>query len=218
MAYVYDGDTLELSDGTRIRLVGINTPELGRDGNPDEPFAVQARERLLRMVQESDGSIHLRPAAERQDRYGRLLAHAYSPDGANLQERLLGAGLALAYIHPPNFGNLGCYSEAEARARSSLLGIWRDWPIAASEIRRRHNGFVLLRGRVDGVKHSRRSVRVELEDGPSLRIAKEDLENFGALDLDSLPGKSVEARGWLYRYRGRRGIRIRHAAALSILK
>lgn len=218
MAYVYDGDTLELSDGTRVRLVGINTPELGRDGNPDEPFAVQARERLLQMIQESGRRIRLRPAVERQDRYGRLLAHAYSPDGANLQEQLLGVGLALAYIHPPNLGNLGCYREAELRARSSLLGIWRDWPVAAPGIRRRHKGFVLLRGRVEGVKHSRRSIRVELEDGPSLRIAKEDLENFGALDLDSLPGKSVEVRGWLHRYRGRLGMRIRHSAAFNILK
>ena len=157
-------------------------------------------------------------ATERRDRYGRLLAHAYSPAGTNLQERLLGAGLALVHIHPPNLGNLECYREAEARARNSLLGIWRDWPIATSEIHRRHEGFVLLRGRVKGVKHTRRSVRVELENGPSLRIAKDDLENFGALDPDSLPGKSVEARGWLHRYRGRLGMRIRHPAALSILQ
>ena len=77
---------------------------------------------------------------------------------------------------------------------------------------------MLLRGRVKEVKHTRRSVRVELEDGPSLRIARGDLENFGAIDPDSLPGKSVEARGWLHRYRGRLGMRIRHPAALNILQ
>jgi micrococcal nuclease len=218
VTYVYDGDTLELDDGTRVRLVGINTPELGRNDDPDEPFATQARERLLRMVQESGQRIRMQPAAERQDRYGRVLAHTYSPTGASLQERLLGAGLALVHIHPPNLGNLECYREAEARARSSLLGIWRDWPIAASEIHRRHERFVLLRGRVKGVKHNRRSVRVELENGPSLRIARDDLGHFGALDPDSLEGKSIEARGWLHRYRGRLGMRIRHPAALSILQ
>ncbi len=218
VTYVYDGDTLKLDDGTRVRLVGINTPELGRDDNPGEPFAVQARERLLRMVKESDRRIRLRTATERRDRYGRLLAHAYSPDGANLQERLIGAGLALVHIHPPNLANLDCYRVAEARARGSLLGIWGNWPIAASEINHRHEGFVLLRGRVKEVTQRRRSLRIELENGPFLRIAKDDLENFGTLDPDSLPGKAIEARGWLYRYRGRLGIRIRHPAALTVLQ
>ncbi|MGB8145070.1 MAG: hypothetical protein WCF05_07865, partial [Chromatiaceae bacterium] len=39
---VIDGDTLELADDTRVRLIGINTPEKGRDGKPDDPGARQA--------------------------------------------------------------------------------------------------------------------------------------------------------------------------------
>jgi micrococcal nuclease len=35
LRYVSDGDTLVLSDGRRLRLIGINTPERGRDGKPD---------------------------------------------------------------------------------------------------------------------------------------------------------------------------------------
>jgi endonuclease YncB( thermonuclease family) len=39
---VIDGDTLELSDGTKVRLIGVDTPELARAGRPAEPFAHEA--------------------------------------------------------------------------------------------------------------------------------------------------------------------------------
>lgn len=43
---VVDGDTLRLSDGRSVRMIGLNTPELGKQGRSDEPFAVAARKRL----------------------------------------------------------------------------------------------------------------------------------------------------------------------------
>ncbi|MFZ1538713.1 MAG: nuclease, partial [Chromatiaceae bacterium] len=46
---VIDGDTLELKDDTRVRLIGIDTPEIGRDGKPDDPGAHQASTALRAM-------------------------------------------------------------------------------------------------------------------------------------------------------------------------
>ena len=43
---VVDGDTVRLKDGRSVRMIGVNTPETGKKGRSDEPFAVAARERL----------------------------------------------------------------------------------------------------------------------------------------------------------------------------
>ena len=61
---VVDGDTLRLSDGRNVRMIGLNTPELGKQGRSDEPFAVAARKRLEALVAESDGRVGLRLGVE----------------------------------------------------------------------------------------------------------------------------------------------------------
>ncbi len=43
---VVDGDTVRLKDGRSVRMIGVNAPETGKKGRPDEPFAVAARQRL----------------------------------------------------------------------------------------------------------------------------------------------------------------------------
>lgn len=213
---VYDGDTLRLSGETRVRLAGINTPELRHDKGADEPYAVQARERLLRLIADAGHHVHIQPAAETQDGYGRLLAHAYTPAGVSLQEQILLAGLGLTHIHPPNLANLECYQQAETQARELRRGIWNSLPIAAAALNRNDRGFVVLHGRVARVRNTRRSIWLELHAGPSLRIARRDLSHFDTLEPSTLAGRSLEARGWLHHHRNRLQVRIRHPAALRI--
>ena len=64
---VVDGDTLRLSDGRSVRMIGLNTPELGKKGRADEPFAVTARKRLEALVAASDGQLALLPGKESKD-------------------------------------------------------------------------------------------------------------------------------------------------------
>src|SRR5471032_344054 len=84
---VVDGDTLRLSDGRSVRMIGLNTPELGRNGRSDEPFAVAARKRLEALVAASNDQVGLLPGKEAKDRYGQTLAHVY---GARSEERRVG--------------------------------------------------------------------------------------------------------------------------------
>jgi endonuclease YncB( thermonuclease family) len=67
-AHVVDGDTIELDDGTRVRLIGIDTPERGECGH------VEATRHLDELI---DGeSLTLTPGAQQDtDRYGRLLRY-----------------------------------------------------------------------------------------------------------------------------------------------
>ena len=67
---VVDGDTLRLQDGRRVRLIGINTPELSHYGRPVEPFAVQAQRRLQALVAANDGYVGLQVGSQAKDHYG----------------------------------------------------------------------------------------------------------------------------------------------------
>ena len=70
---VHDGDTLRLADGRKVRLLGIDSPELGRDGRPDQAFAARAREHLRGLIEQADWRVSLSVDRDRYDRYGRLL-------------------------------------------------------------------------------------------------------------------------------------------------
>ena len=167
---VVDGDTLRLVDGRSIRLIGINTPELGRKGRSDEPYAVQARRRLQALVDASDGRVGLLPGEQRKDRYGRTLAHLYDAQGRNLEAQLLGEGLGFMVAVAPNVELVRCQAAAEREARDRRLGLWRDYRVrSAGQVR--SGGFALLSGRVARVQRNRGGLWLELDGGRVLRVA-----------------------------------------------
>src|SRR5690554_6263424 len=77
--HVIDGDTLDLADGRRVRLIGINAPEIGRQGNVSEPYAQAARKGLQQLVSNAD--LRLLVGEETKDRYGRTLGHLFDAQG-----------------------------------------------------------------------------------------------------------------------------------------
>ncbi|WMC12471.1 thermonuclease family protein [Oceanimonas pelagia] len=121
---VIDGDTVHLEDGRRIRFVGINSPELYKNGRfAPEPGAVAAR-RWLRNKLPDESQMKLVFARKRRDDYGRLLAHPLTNDGRLLVAGMLAAGLGELMLIPPNHGHWRCLLQAEQRARRRQLGIW----------------------------------------------------------------------------------------------
>lgn len=218
-AQVFDGDTLALADGRRVRLLGINTPELSHDAGPSEPYAEEARALLARLA--GPGTpLYLRLDSQRFDRYGRLLAHVFSDDGDNLQALLLGAGYATTLVVPPNEWALRCYAAVEEQARAEGAGIWsleRYTPIPAERLTDSARGFRLVTGRVQRIGESRGNLWLNLSPGMAVRIPKADLRYFGSLDPRALAGRQLEVRGWLHRRRGELRITVRHPAALRVL-
>ena len=218
-ARIFDGDTLALEDGRRVRLLGIDTPEIGHDGAPSEPYAEEAKAYLARHA--GPGTpLRLRLDRERVDRYGRLLAHVFTDDGGNLQARLLDAGYATALVVPPNEWSLDCYAAAQARARRSRTGIWglaRYQPIPAEKLADSARGFHLVTGRVQRIGESRSNLWLNLSPRMAVRIPKNDLAYFAGLDPRSLAGKRLEVAGWVQKRRGELRITVRHRAALTVL-
>jgi endonuclease YncB( thermonuclease family) len=200
---VVDGDTLRLSDGRSVRMIGLNTPELGKKGRSDEPFAVAARNRLEALVAASDGRVGLLPGKESKDHYGRTLAHIYGAEGANLEAQMLAEGLGFLVAVPPNVDLVGCQQAAERSARQAGLGVWRQSPVLKAD-QINASGFAVLSGRVTKVQRNRGGVWIELQDSVVLRVAPNFLSRFDAASLERLKGKQVEARGWVLD-RSRRG-------------
>jgi len=218
-AHIYDGDTLALVDGRRVRLLGIDAPEIGRDGRPSESYAEAARA-LLEDLAGPGQRLQLRVDTQRYDRYGRLLAHVFTDDGRNLQALLLDAGYATTLIVPPNEWSLDCYAAAQARARMQRAGVWglgRYQPIPAERLADSARGYRLVTGRVQRVGESRANLWLNLARHMAVRVPKADLANFDDLDPRSLAGRRLEVRGWITKRRGELRITVRHPTALTIL-
>lgn len=200
---VVDGDTLRLSDGRSVRMIGLNTPELGKQGRSDEPFAVAARKRLQSLVDASGGRVGLRPGKQAKDHYGRTLAHIYNASGANLEAQMLADGLGFQVAVAPNVDLVACQQAAERRARKAGLGVWRQSPVLKAEQIQR-SGFAVVSGRVSKVQRNRGGIWIELQDALVLRVAPNLVGQFDNARLRGLKGKQIEARGWIVD-RSRRG-------------
>lgn len=200
---VVDGDTIRLKDGRRIRMIGLNAPETAKKGVADEPFAVAARQRLQQLVDASAGQVGLVLGQQSRDHYGRTLAHVYGADGANLEAQLLAEGLGYQVAVAPNVDLVDCQQAAERSARQANLGLWRQSPVqSAGKIQR--PGFAVVAGRVSKVERNRGGVWIEFQGSLVLHIAPSLVGQFERTWLQRLPGRQIEARGWVLD-RSRRG-------------
>ena len=121
---VIDGDTLQLKNQQRVRLIGVDTPEMhGADGRPEE-FAVAATRAMRQWIR--NRPIRLEFDRERIDKYQRLLAYVFVGDDM-LNERLIETGLSRAetqYGYSPLRKKQ--FLAAESRAREARIGLWAD--------------------------------------------------------------------------------------------
>jgi micrococcal nuclease len=215
VVYVYDGDTVKLDDGRRLRLIGINTPELGHREQPTQPLADAARSALQRLLEANNHTLLLQYGKQDHDHYGRQLAHAFLEDGENVAVHLLQQGLATTLVIPPNTWGADCYQQFENDARLHRKGLWAlpDYqPQAALTLPATARGFRIVQGRVSGIRNARYTVWIEIEGPLVVQISRKDLANFDP--LEALVGKQVEIRGWLKQQDNELRVKIQHPAAL----
>ena len=135
VARAIDGDTLELADRERVRLIGIDTPEtrfnskLARDmkrSGDDAATIIAMGKRASDFTKTlAEGKrVRLEFDVERRDRYGRLLAYVYLPDGTMLNEELLREGYAQVYTFPPNVRYVDRFLRLQRTARENKRGLW----------------------------------------------------------------------------------------------
>lgn len=221
VSHVYDGDTLKLHDGRRVRLIGVNTPEIGRNGQSSEPMAITSRDYLRRLLFANEQMLDLRYDQNRHDRHGRTLAHAFLPDGTNIAARLLEQGMAHQMAVPPDLWSSRCYEKLSSAARSQRRGLWAlpgFQAQAAGGLSPRTRGVHVVAGRVTRVGRGEHTTWIELDGRLALRIEDQDLEYFRAWQINRLPGKKLEAIGAVYQRKGQLRMRVRHPSALRRLE
>nr|WP_254797566.1 thermonuclease family protein [Pseudomonas aromaticivorans] len=204
VARVVDGDTLRLTDGRSVRLIGVNAPEQARRGRPAEPFADAATRHLVQLVAASGGRVALLAGEQARDHYGRSLAHAFGRDGRNWEAQQLTAGLGFAVAMAPNTALVDCQFTAERAARAAGRGVWSQSPLLETS-RLRRGGFALLRGRVARVERNRGGLWLELDGSLVLQVEAQALARFDERALRGLAGRTVVVRGWVVD-RSRRGV------------
>ena len=122
---ISDGDTVHVEGNWIIRYLGIDTPELARDGQPGQPLAVEASDRNRALV---FGKLaELERDREERDRYGRLLRHVWV-DNQLVAVTLIREGLGrvdTAGLYQKHRAELRA---AEAEARAAGRGIWSGMP------------------------------------------------------------------------------------------
>jgi len=217
---VHDGDTLKLNDGRKIRLIGINTPELARDNQAAQAYAHQARNSLIQLIKQTEQKIQLVYGVDRQDKYKRTLAHIYLANGQNMQARLISQGLATAFTTPPNDRMASCYRMLEKAAMQQQLGIWSlaDYQIQPSDqLAKNAKGFRRIEGRVRQTHLSKKSFWINLHGDVNIRIASHDLKYFDNAELSQLKHKNIRIRGWLHPEKNSHFINLRHPDALQLV-
>ncbi len=120
--WVIDGDTVVLENGQKVRYASINAPEIPHEDEPGEPFGREALKANIRLVKKK--YVLLEIAEEPRDRFGRLLAYVFLPDGTFVQEALLAQGLAFVCYMPPNTKYFSLLLAAQRRAMRKGLGLW----------------------------------------------------------------------------------------------
>lgn len=218
--YVIDGDTVVLKDKRHVRLIGINTPEIGHNKKPSEAGAIKARTELIKLLQ-AQPSIQLLYEQERYDRHGRTLAHLFLNDGTNIQAELLKFGLAMPLRIPPNLLYADCYNLVGQFAKESGHGLWmlsrykiRD----VSSLNGNEKGFYFITGQVKRVSKSQSAIWLNLNNNVTIKISRDDLRYFNNSRLESLKDKNIEASGWLYPHKGQLRMRLRYQLDLNLAK
>lgn len=123
--YVSDGDTVAVRSGgqrVKVRMLGIDTPELHFHGERQSPWAEAAHEYLSSLIPPGTG-VRLVSDLEEFDQYGRVLAYVMSGQ-RNINLEMVRSGWAVSYQIYPNLRLLGPMQEATAGAEARGLGIF----------------------------------------------------------------------------------------------
>lgn len=133
---VIDGDTLQLEDGQRVRLIGIDTPEihksdkLYRDAQRSEQdiktiqkLGEVAYEFTKKLVEGKRVSLEF--DLDRYDRYDRLLAYVYLKDGTFVNAEIVKQGYASLMTITPNVKYADLFLKLYHQAREDQRGLWK---------------------------------------------------------------------------------------------
>jgi len=144
---VVDGDTIYVGRGwrsTKVRLIGVDTPETVHPEKPVEFFGPEASEFTKRQLDGEKVRLELEPSNQYDD-YGRLLAYVLLLDGTYFNAELIKQGYARV-IAPSPFHRYEEFRSYERDARVKGLGLWAGKDICKEIIGNRRSKIYRLPG------------------------------------------------------------------------
>lgn len=113
---IIDGDTFETESGEKVRLIGINAPEIS------DFYGLEAKRYLKKIVHNKVVDLQTDNISNNKDRYQRLLRYVII-DGIDVNKKMVSDGFAFAYLKY-KFSKSDLYQNAQIQAREMNLGIW----------------------------------------------------------------------------------------------
>lgn len=122
---VIDGDTVILSDHERVRLIGVNAPEIAhwRYRKKGERFGNEAKNYLKTLTEGK--KVTLVSDSDHFDRFGRCLAYLYLEDGTFINQKLIEEGWARTF-RKFGFKYRDDFLKREEKAREGKKGMWSE--------------------------------------------------------------------------------------------
>ncbi|MEJ5261474.1 MAG: thermonuclease family protein [Ignavibacterium sp.] len=113
---IIDGDTFELFSGEKVRLIGINSPEL------KDKFGYESKEYLVNLIKTKEIILKTDSLTKNKDIYGRLLRYVYLGE-EDINKKMILDGYAVAYLKY-SFKKIEEYKQAERFAKNKKNGFW----------------------------------------------------------------------------------------------
>jgi micrococcal nuclease len=118
---VYDGDTIQIEDGRKIRLIGVDAPEVESPYTKEEPYGSLSRKYLNGLL--AGKKVLIIVGKEPFDRFGRTLAYVYADD-VLINGRIIRDGWARVYMRF-DFEYKDLFTAYEKEARAKSVGVWQ---------------------------------------------------------------------------------------------
>ena len=126
---VVDGDTVDIlmnGSTTRLRLIGLDTPETVDPRKPVQCFGLAASDTAKELLTGKAVRIEMDPSQGTLDKYGRTLAYIFLPDGRLFNEFMIAEGYGHEYTYRIPYAYQSEFKAAEKKAREEKKGLWAD--------------------------------------------------------------------------------------------
>ncbi|MDP8253667.1 MAG: thermonuclease family protein [Candidatus Kaelpia aquatica] len=218
---VIDGDTILLSSGKMVRLLGLNTPEtkMNINGEWREKESLWGeRAYLFSKNNLKNKKIRIEYDREKKDRYGRLLGYVFSEDNF-INQALLSEGLAVIDVRFPNFKYLDQLSSSFKDAKERGKGIWSDLKIIGPNDLSEYDGeIVAVEGVVIDVYNSEELLFFLLPSEFKFVIFKKSLPSLKIEEMVVLKDEIIRVSGMVKRYKSSYQMVIHHPYQLEVLR
>jgi endonuclease YncB( thermonuclease family) len=222
---VIDGDTFVLVGGERVRLIGVDTPELGRRDRKVQYFAEEARDFLTELI-EGKG-ITLTSDWRGKDRYERTLAYVYLGDSVFVNLEIIKQGFGFVYTSYP-FDYMEEFRDEQRAAMRESRGLWgreiAEEELTAVRPHEAHEHYgesVVVKGKIVRTHNTGKVCFLDFDrrwkKGLTAVIFARSFHKFPEKPEDYYMGKDVRIAGEIEEYEGAPQIILNDRTEIEIL-